>query len=691
MKLNRAASKKNSAQGSLEYLVILGAVITVSALVVVYLAGSSGESAKNVQIQECVSAAAKCEVNHFSNPADPCNFCAEDCADSTGAELLPGAIECCRAGEKENIYEGSTACGAVSCTEETMETVCPTKLCKDKDCISGTCTYTPSDDGTSCGTGKTCQGGYCLPGCEDDTSRACTTSESCAGTQWCSDGVWGACTDTPDDGCPGQCTEATVETDCPDQTCRTKACTLGQCVYTVKADHIACTGGVCSSGDCIGCIDASDCPAPTVPCKETACTADTCGFNTLTVTANAGSDVTTPTSSNLLPGDCAAGLGENVITEGSSGLSSYSFSATPVCNSKKFVIVNTDGKHIARKFVNVIAGTEATVSFDAYLYGSSGNYDTVNVETSTNGIDWSACLLWNPVLGEAGGKWTTHSVICKTPMNGDFYVRINLGGGYGDQMAIGRFDVTFANGQKQFNMVGTGTPTTVGTKLTEYAWDYNNDGTYDWSSTLAGNSYQFPLPGTCTVAALLNKGVNFQGQDGLSNSPISTADTCAGRKYRLDSGGSDWISRQIPNVKAGMTITVAYDAYLYDNYLDYDVIKVENSTDGTTWYSCPTSWNPVDTEDYGVWSSHTATCTVLSPGTMYVRIRPTDNGAVGGVPDIAIGRFDLTVQAGPGVTYYPMSISVPHTFTTSGTHTPKLLVKDDTGCTGTDTAVYTIN
>jgi len=152
--------------------------------------------------------------------------------------------------------------------------------------------------------------------CEDGASRSCgsPTGGCAAGTQSCVDGFWGdcgypaggaACTggfscdesaqcveclgagdcsdgdDCTVDSCSAgscqnvvigvcDCTEATVEEDCPDQACKDKACQSNACIYS-NNDALSCSDGnicngveTCSSGSCqdavdLVCTDGDDC------------------------------------------------------------------------------------------------------------------------------------------------------------------------------------------------------------------------------------------------------------------------------------------------------------------------------------------------------------------------------------------------------------------------------------------------
>ncbi|NYZ79704.1 class III signal peptide-containing protein [Candidatus Micrarchaeota archaeon] len=99
------------AQGSLEYLIIIAAVLIVAGMVVYFLSSAAGGGKSAAVFSACQKAATTCFSKHVLNPTDPCNFCADQCADpSSGEEIFVNVTACCRAGNASGIYEGSPGC-----------------------------------------------------------------------------------------------------------------------------------------------------------------------------------------------------------------------------------------------------------------------------------------------------------------------------------------------------------------------------------------------------------------------------------------------------------------------------------------------------------------------------------------------------------------------------------------------------
>jgi len=110
------------AQGSLEYMVIIAAVLGIAAIVILYTSGVIGTQTTSVSIGVCKQAAEKCKLSRMTAPADPCTSCISACASTTVTScsqsetakgVSRGAIGCCKKGESDQIYEGATGCGTV--------------------------------------------------------------------------------------------------------------------------------------------------------------------------------------------------------------------------------------------------------------------------------------------------------------------------------------------------------------------------------------------------------------------------------------------------------------------------------------------------------------------------------------------------------------------------------------------------
>ncbi len=95
-------------QTSLEYLIIIAAVLAIVGFIVYFVIGSYSSSSISAKFSECKSAAAQCKSKHLVAPNDPCLFCEEACT-INGVDLLEGtgysAVELCRQGNASAIYQ----------------------------------------------------------------------------------------------------------------------------------------------------------------------------------------------------------------------------------------------------------------------------------------------------------------------------------------------------------------------------------------------------------------------------------------------------------------------------------------------------------------------------------------------------------------------------------------------------------
>ncbi len=110
--------KETKAQGSLEYLIIVAAVLMISAIVVYFVVGSSGKSISSANFAECKKAAGQCKTNLIFSPDDPCIDCESACV-VNGKDIMTlaegcdvnGACGLCKQGEPESIYKIEQKCG----------------------------------------------------------------------------------------------------------------------------------------------------------------------------------------------------------------------------------------------------------------------------------------------------------------------------------------------------------------------------------------------------------------------------------------------------------------------------------------------------------------------------------------------------------------------------------------------------
>ena len=211
-------NKKMKAQGSIEYLVIIAAVLVVSGLVIYLVTGSAGGSKQDILYGNCVAATQQCKLLKAVNSHDTCKVCENQCIEpATGEPLFPGIIECCQSGNSSGIYVGSTSCDGVipttcnnngTCDAGETNTNCP----GDCPVAPPTCTDVDKDgyfvfDVTDCPAGNDCNDGnasinpgaveVCIGNVDDDcdgdidcADSECVGSPPCVGgPELCNNGV----------------------------------------------------------------------------------------------------------------------------------------------------------------------------------------------------------------------------------------------------------------------------------------------------------------------------------------------------------------------------------------------------------------------------------------------------------------------------------------------------------------------
>jgi hypothetical protein len=121
-----------------------------------------------------------------------------------------------------------------------------TALVDDQECDPGLCDNVAGE----------CD--ICTPGekkCEGDTVLTCDSKGQNYTRKSCSGGT-AHCIGS------GQCVACTQDSECPAPgTCKQRYCNTakGTCEPQNAPNHESCSAGVCSSGNCLGCIDSSDC------------------------------------------------------------------------------------------------------------------------------------------------------------------------------------------------------------------------------------------------------------------------------------------------------------------------------------------------------------------------------------------------------------------------------------------------
>lgn len=83
---------RKSAQGSLEYLIMLTAVLAASAVVVIFLSGSLGVTGKN--FSACKQAASQCSIRMATTVNPNCVECQVACGGSSGADIMSDTPGC---------------------------------------------------------------------------------------------------------------------------------------------------------------------------------------------------------------------------------------------------------------------------------------------------------------------------------------------------------------------------------------------------------------------------------------------------------------------------------------------------------------------------------------------------------------------------------------------------------------------
>jgi|GEM_PF-5142173 len=108
--------KLNRGQGSLEYLIIIAAVLAIAAIVVLFLTGAFKQTGAGVSA--CKQAASRCNTEQATSTGAVCDYCVSACNDPTAAMNATGytadteggvvvntsAYKACIAGDPEAIY-----------------------------------------------------------------------------------------------------------------------------------------------------------------------------------------------------------------------------------------------------------------------------------------------------------------------------------------------------------------------------------------------------------------------------------------------------------------------------------------------------------------------------------------------------------------------------------------------------------
>jgi hypothetical protein len=82
------------AQGALEYLIIMVAVLSVSAVVVSFLAGAFTSSSGGADLTKCKLATAQCKKDVTMGLTNTCDYCEDSCVDAQGNDIISGLPGC---------------------------------------------------------------------------------------------------------------------------------------------------------------------------------------------------------------------------------------------------------------------------------------------------------------------------------------------------------------------------------------------------------------------------------------------------------------------------------------------------------------------------------------------------------------------------------------------------------------------
>ena len=91
------------AQGALEYLIIIAAVLGILALVVLFVLAAFSGSSGGADVSKCRLAASACSNNMATGVSTTCRECETACKDSAGKEPVFDAVYACKAGKSRAI------------------------------------------------------------------------------------------------------------------------------------------------------------------------------------------------------------------------------------------------------------------------------------------------------------------------------------------------------------------------------------------------------------------------------------------------------------------------------------------------------------------------------------------------------------------------------------------------------------
>jgi uncharacterized protein (UPF0333 family) len=90
------------AQGALEYLIIIAAVLAIAAIVVLFLTGAFKGASSTGDVSKCKGAASQCATEIVTSTGATCSYCDTECAGTGMVSTDPTyatAIDACKAGK----------------------------------------------------------------------------------------------------------------------------------------------------------------------------------------------------------------------------------------------------------------------------------------------------------------------------------------------------------------------------------------------------------------------------------------------------------------------------------------------------------------------------------------------------------------------------------------------------------------
>jgi len=172
------------AQGAIEYMIIIAAVLGVAAVVVLFVTGVFTTASGSSNINLCREAASNCNRDLTLGLGGACNYCNTSCILPNGSQVIPGAIDCCKLGKISKIYVGSFECTSLRCLDGTLYGQCSPSM-KYCDPATGLLRNSCVHNCPSCTGGQLCDYGTdtCYtpaPSCDCLPGEVCNPDSTCS-------------------------------------------------------------------------------------------------------------------------------------------------------------------------------------------------------------------------------------------------------------------------------------------------------------------------------------------------------------------------------------------------------------------------------------------------------------------------------------------------------------------------------